>query len=283
MVGDDIESDIGGALAAGLAAVLVRTGKYREDRVAASGIAPDRDRRLDRRRARAARGSRRLTGGPRSHALPIRPRSRARIPRHDGQSAAAMGVAAGSGGVGTPVPHEAGPERRDGLTRRRFLHRGGAVALLGGTLWPTALAACGAKRAVSSDGPLRNIVISCMENRSFDHYYGYAPQVQAAGYGPPPGYTQPDKAGRPHAPYERTRLAYPDPPHQWDATHRQWNGGKMDGFYTTARHDNGDGNQSMPYYTGGSCRSTTACSTAAGCARTTSRRCWVGRSRTATT
>ncbi len=40
MVGDDIESDIGGALAAGLAAVLVRTGKYRQDRVAASGIAP---------------------------------------------------------------------------------------------------------------------------------------------------------------------------------------------------------------------------------------------------
>jgi HAD superfamily hydrolase (TIGR01458 family) len=40
MVGDDIESDIGGALAAGLRAVLVRTGKYREDRVSASGIEP---------------------------------------------------------------------------------------------------------------------------------------------------------------------------------------------------------------------------------------------------
>jgi HAD superfamily hydrolase (TIGR01458 family) len=40
MVGDDIESDIGGALSAGLAAVLVRTGKYREDEVAASGIEP---------------------------------------------------------------------------------------------------------------------------------------------------------------------------------------------------------------------------------------------------
>jgi ribonucleotide monophosphatase NagD (HAD superfamily) len=38
MVGDDIESDIGGALAAGLAAVLVRTGKFREDAVRASGI-----------------------------------------------------------------------------------------------------------------------------------------------------------------------------------------------------------------------------------------------------
>jgi HAD superfamily hydrolase (TIGR01458 family) len=40
MVGDDIESDIGGALAAGLGAVLVRTGKFRPDRVAASGIEP---------------------------------------------------------------------------------------------------------------------------------------------------------------------------------------------------------------------------------------------------
>jgi HAD superfamily hydrolase (TIGR01458 family) len=40
MVGDDIESDIGGALRAGLPSVLVRTGKYREDAVLASGIHP---------------------------------------------------------------------------------------------------------------------------------------------------------------------------------------------------------------------------------------------------
>jgi HAD superfamily hydrolase (TIGR01458 family) len=40
MVGDDVESDIGGALRAGLAGVLVRTGKYREERVRASGISP---------------------------------------------------------------------------------------------------------------------------------------------------------------------------------------------------------------------------------------------------
>jgi HAD superfamily hydrolase (TIGR01458 family) len=40
MVGDDIEADIGGALEAGLRAVLVRTGKYREDRIAESGIEP---------------------------------------------------------------------------------------------------------------------------------------------------------------------------------------------------------------------------------------------------
>jgi HAD superfamily hydrolase (TIGR01458 family) len=40
MVGDDVESDIGGALNAGLSAVLVRTGKYREDAVRESGIEP---------------------------------------------------------------------------------------------------------------------------------------------------------------------------------------------------------------------------------------------------
>ena len=40
MVGDDVESDVGGALRAGLAAVLVRTGKYRDAAVRESGIAP---------------------------------------------------------------------------------------------------------------------------------------------------------------------------------------------------------------------------------------------------
>jgi HAD superfamily hydrolase (TIGR01458 family) len=40
MVGDDIETDVGGALGAGLSAILVRTGKYRQDAAAASDIEP---------------------------------------------------------------------------------------------------------------------------------------------------------------------------------------------------------------------------------------------------
>ena len=40
MVGDDIESDIGGAQQGGLAGILVQTGKYREEAVRASGIEP---------------------------------------------------------------------------------------------------------------------------------------------------------------------------------------------------------------------------------------------------
>lgn len=41
MVGDDIDSDIGGAQAVGMKGILVRTGKYREDLVAGSNIRPD--------------------------------------------------------------------------------------------------------------------------------------------------------------------------------------------------------------------------------------------------
>jgi HAD superfamily hydrolase (TIGR01458 family) len=40
MVGDDVETDVEGAIRAGLAGVLVRTGKYREEFVRASGIEP---------------------------------------------------------------------------------------------------------------------------------------------------------------------------------------------------------------------------------------------------
>lgn len=40
MVGDDLESDIAGALRAGLAAILVRTGKYRPDALRESAITP---------------------------------------------------------------------------------------------------------------------------------------------------------------------------------------------------------------------------------------------------
>ena len=42
MVGDDLWGDVEGAQQAGLTAWMVRTGKFREDIVAASGIVPDR-------------------------------------------------------------------------------------------------------------------------------------------------------------------------------------------------------------------------------------------------
>ena len=42
MVGDDLWGDVEGAQRAGLTAWMVRTGKFRDDVVAQSGIVPDR-------------------------------------------------------------------------------------------------------------------------------------------------------------------------------------------------------------------------------------------------
>lgn len=41
VVGDDVEADVGGALAAGMHGALVRTGKYRPDALERSGVRPD--------------------------------------------------------------------------------------------------------------------------------------------------------------------------------------------------------------------------------------------------
>ena len=89
--------------------------------------------------------------------------------------------------------------------------------------------------------PIEHVVISCQENRSFDHYFGYAPWI--GSFGPPDGYSQPDGEGGSVEPYRFTDLTTPDVPHSWNAIHEQWNGGAMDGFYTNA------GIWAMGYYT----------------------------------
>jgi phospholipase C len=129
------------------------------------------------------------------------------------------------------------------ITRRTFLRRTGAAgaAVLGGTLWATAPAAARARRVAKVDTPIEHLVIACQENRSYDHYFGMS--LGPAGYGPAPGYTQPDGQGGSVAPFEFTSLTTPDIPHSWDAVHAQWAGGAMDGFYTT------DGPDGMGYYT----------------------------------
>src|SRR5712691_5235159 len=139
----------------------------------------------------------------------------------------------------------------DPLTRQSFLTRAGVagIAVLGGTLWRTAPAAARARRVAKMDTPIKHLVIACQENRSFDHYFGYAPQVQAAGFGPPAGYSQPDAAGNPHYPFEFTALSTPDPPHSWNAVHEQWDGGAMDGFYKSSAARIGNGDAAIGYYT----------------------------------
>src|SRR6266545_7089716 len=149
------------------------------------------------------------------------------------------------------MPHDRQDLLSGRFTRRTFVKRtgAGAAAVLGGSLYATGPAGARARRVQKARTPIRHIVISCQENRSFDHYYGYAPQVQAKGYGPPPGYSQPDAAGNPHYPFEFTSLTTADPPHSWNAVHEQWNGGAMDGFYRSSAARIGDGDAAIGYYT----------------------------------
>ena len=98
-----------------------------------------------------------------------------------------------------------------GLTRRTFLKRAGTagIAVAGGTLWPIAPAAARARWFGKPHGPIRHLVVTCQENRSFDHYYGYAATGAAARLRPAPRVHTTYAAGVGHAPYELTALPRP--------------------------------------------------------------------------
>ena len=122
---------------------------------------------------------------------------------------------------------------------RRTLLKGAGALGLAGLAAPlfSAAALAGKPRAT----PIKHIVVDMHENRSFDHYYGFA--NFAGRYGVPSGYSQPDGSGGVVTPYHFTSLSTPDISHTWGDTHSEYDGGKMDGFYTT------DGINCMGYYT----------------------------------
>ena len=145
-----------------------------------------------------------------------------------------------------------GPALSPGVGRRGFLKGVGALgaaglagvsapALAGARAVPSRTSATGRARATAQATPIQHVIIDCQENRSFDHYYGFAPFAGSGGV--PPGYSQPDGNGGVVKPFEFTSLSTPDIGHSWSAVHSEWNAGKMDGFYTT------DGINCMGYYT----------------------------------
>ena len=136
------------------------------------------------------------------------------------------------------------PGREHGAVDRGTFIRGAAAlgALgLGGSLLPATAAAGGGQSPPRSRLPVDHVVIDCQENRSFDHYFGYAPWI--GPYGVPAGYSQPDGSGGNVQPFHLTSPTTPDVPHSYAAMHQEWNGGRMNGFYTTG------GLQTLGYYT----------------------------------
>jgi phospholipase C len=128
------------------------------------------------------------------------------------------------------------------FSRRRFLK---AAVALGAASVGTSLTASIASASQPASRPkirqLQTVVVCMQENRSLDHYFGTAPWI--GQHGIPSGYSQPDNTGGAVQPYHFQTPSTPDIPHSWAAMHRQWNGGRMDGFYRTG------GTYAMGYYT----------------------------------
>jgi phospholipase C len=82
--------------------------------------------------------------------------------------------------------------------------------------------------------PVDHILVLMQENRSFDHYFGKLP---AAGHqrvdGLPKDAVNPGADGTPIRSFHETRYCIEDVAHSWNASHRQYNDGRNDGFVVT--------------------------------------------------
>ena len=121
---------------------------------------------------------------------------------------------------------------------------------IGGKSLLSAFAAPGGSPSspVGNANPIKHVLIACQENHSFDHYFGYYPK--AGSFGVPAGFSQPDGNGGTVKPHHESTPFTKDPDHSWQGIHKEWDNGKMDGFYTTngetaiGYYDNAD----IPYY-----------------------------------
>ena len=127
------------------------------------------------------------------------------------------------------------------LRRRDFLARTATVAggaALASSLPAAELVAEAARRTARrrlpspKNLPIDTFVVLMMENRSFDHYFGWHPDADARAE----GLTYPDAEGNRIETYRLTPdfqgCGHPDPDHGWTGGRWQWNGGKNNRFVT---------------------------------------------------
>jgi len=149
------------------------------------------------------------------------------------------------------VDREGHLRRRDFLTRTATL---AGAAGMAGLLPAETLVAEAAKRARKPfpkprDLPIDTFVVLMMENRSFDHYFGWHPRADSRNT----GLTYPSLDGTQQIP---TRHLTPDfqgcdfrdPDHGWKGGRHQFNGGKMDGFYSGNEDGTGSDEFALGYY-----------------------------------
>jgi phospholipase C len=127
----------------------------------------------------------------------------------------------------------------DAMRRREFLSRTAMLAggaSLAGLLSPAELMRASAQIQARvhlpspRNMPIDTFVILMMENRSFDHYFGWHPNADARNA----GLSYPDPAGNPVATHHLTPdfqgCDFRDPDHSWFGGRHQYDRGRLDGF-----------------------------------------------------
>lgn len=98
------------------------------------------------------------------------------------------------------------------------------------------------------DMPIDTIVVLMMENRSFDHYFGWHPKADAVNT----GLSYPDPAGNlvptHHLTNDFQGCDFRDPDHGWNGGRHQYNGGQLDGFVTGNAAGTGSDEFAAGYY-----------------------------------
>ena len=143
------------------------------------------------------------------------------------------------------------------LRRRDFLARTAALAgsaTLASALPAEQLVAEAARRTSirrlpkPSEMPLDTVVVLMMENRSFDHYFGWHPKADARNT----GLKYPDIEGNLHPTHHLTPdfqgCGHPDPDHGWTGGRHQWGRGRMDGFFRGNPEGTGSDEFAIGYY-----------------------------------
>jgi phospholipase C len=129
------------------------------------------------------------------------------------------------------------------LRRREFLARAAALAGAAGlaSVLPVdsllSAAAHNEARAnplpAPSELPIDTFVVLMMENRSFDHYFGWFPDAD----GKNAELSYPDENGLQHPTHplapDFQGCGFKDPDHGWDGGRSEYAGGRLDGFLTT--------------------------------------------------
>ncbi|HKQ40402.1 MAG TPA: alkaline phosphatase family protein [Verrucomicrobiae bacterium] len=146
---------------------------------------------------------------------------------------------------------KAGLNTHKGITRRQFIRRSTAAAGIAAasTLPQLAQAAVAVRRNKRLPLPqrsgIRHFVVVMMENRSFDHFLGWAPGAD----GRQAGLTYLDRSGLPQSTYplapDYQGCGHPDPDHSYQGGRVEYNSGACDGWLRAAANDN----YAIGYYT----------------------------------